>query len=35
LLPTILDAAQRFQPMDDAEQQALLASATDYEALFA
>jgi len=34
LLPMILDAAERFQPMDDAEQAALLARAGDYEPLF-
>jgi predicted aldo/keto reductase-like oxidoreductase len=34
LLPMILDAAARFQPMDDAEQAALLATAGDYEPLF-
>ena len=33
LLPTILDAAERFRPMDDAEQAALLATAGDYEPL--
>lgn len=34
LLPTILDAAERFRPMDDAEQAALLATAGEYEPLF-
>lgn len=34
LLPMILDAAERFQPMDDVEQQALLARADDFEPLF-
>lgn len=34
LLPMILDAAERFQPMDDAEQAALLATAGEYEPLF-
>lgn len=34
LLPMILDAAERFQPMDDAEQAALLATASEYEPLF-
>ena len=34
LLPMILDAAERFQPMDHAEQQALLARADDFEPLF-
>jgi predicted aldo/keto reductase-like oxidoreductase len=34
LLPMILDAAERFQPMDDAEQAALLAKAGEYEPLF-
>jgi predicted aldo/keto reductase-like oxidoreductase len=34
LLPMILDAAERFQPMDDAEQAALLAKAGKYEPLF-
>ncbi|MFN2219284.1 MAG: aldo/keto reductase [Anaerolineae bacterium] len=34
LLPMILDAAERFRPMDDAEQAALLATASEYEPLF-
>ncbi len=34
LLPAILDAAERFQPMDEAVQEAVLASAGDYESLF-
>lgn len=34
LLPLILDAAERFQPMDKAEQAELLATAADYEPLF-
>jgi predicted aldo/keto reductase-like oxidoreductase len=34
LLPMILNAAERLQPMDDAEQAALLATAGDYEPLF-
>ena len=34
LLPMILDAAERFQPMGEAEQQKLLAAAADYEPLF-
>jgi len=34
LLPMILDAASRFQPMDAAEQQALLETAAGYEPLF-
>jgi predicted aldo/keto reductase-like oxidoreductase len=34
LLPMILDAAERFQPMDEAEQAALLATAGEYEPLF-
>lgn len=34
LLPMILDAAERFQPMDEAEQRDLLATAADYEPLF-
>lgn len=34
LLPMILDAAERFRPMDDAEQAALLATADEYEPLF-
>jgi predicted aldo/keto reductase-like oxidoreductase len=33
LLPMILDAAERFRPMDDAEQAALLATASAYEPL--
>ena len=33
LLPMILDAAERFRPMDDAEQTALLATAREYEPL--
>jgi predicted aldo/keto reductase-like oxidoreductase len=34
LLPKILNAAEHFQPMDDAEQAALLATASEYEPLF-
>ena len=34
LLPMILDAAERFQPMDEAEQAQLLATAAEYEPLF-
>ena len=34
LLPMILDAAERFQPMDEAEQAELLATAGEYEPLF-
>jgi predicted aldo/keto reductase-like oxidoreductase len=34
LLPMILDAAERFQPMDEAEQRNLLATAADYDPLF-
>jgi predicted aldo/keto reductase-like oxidoreductase len=34
LLPMILDAAERFRPMDGAEQAELLASAAGYEPLF-
>jgi predicted aldo/keto reductase-like oxidoreductase len=34
LLPMILDAAERFQPMDEAEQSELLATADKYEPLF-
>ncbi len=34
LVPTILDAAERFRPMDVAEQADLLATAGDYEPLF-
>ena len=34
LLPAILDAAERFRPMDDAEQAALLATAGEYKPLF-
>ena len=34
VLPMILEAAERFQPMDDAEQAALLATASEYEPLF-
>ena len=34
LLPMILEAAERFRPMDDAEQAALLATAAEYEPLF-
>jgi predicted aldo/keto reductase-like oxidoreductase len=34
LLPMILDAAERFEPMDEAEQAALLATAGEYEPLF-
>lgn len=34
LLPMILEAAERFQPMDEAEQAALLATAAEYEPLF-
>ncbi len=33
LLPMILDAAERFRPMDDAEQATLLATADEYEPL--
>jgi hypothetical protein len=35
LLPMILEAAERFQPMDEAEQAALVATAAEYEPLFA
>ena len=34
LLPMILEAAERFQPMDETEQAALLATAAEYEPLF-
>ena len=34
LLPMIIDAAERFEPMGEAEQEALLATASDYEPLF-
>jgi predicted aldo/keto reductase-like oxidoreductase len=34
LLPLILDAAQRFEPMDDAEQAELLGTAGHYEPIF-
>ena len=34
LLPAILDAAERYRPMDEAEQAALLATAGEYEPLF-
>lgn len=34
LLPMILDAAERFQPMNDAEQMELLGTAGDYQSLF-
>ena len=34
LLPIILEAAERFQPMDEAEQAALMATAAEYEPLF-
>jgi predicted aldo/keto reductase-like oxidoreductase len=34
LLPMILEAAERFQPMDKTEQAALLATAAEYEPLF-
>jgi predicted aldo/keto reductase-like oxidoreductase len=34
LLPMILDAAERFQPMDEAEQAQLLATAAEYKPLF-
>jgi predicted aldo/keto reductase-like oxidoreductase len=34
LLPMILDAVERFQPMDEAEQEELLATADEYEPLF-
>jgi len=34
LLPMILDAAERFQPMSDAEQVDLLATASSYEQIF-
>jgi predicted aldo/keto reductase-like oxidoreductase len=34
LLPMILEAAERFQPMDEAEQAALVATAAEYEPLF-
>ena len=34
LLPMILDAAERFRPMDGAEQAALLATAGEYEPIF-
>lgn len=35
LLPMILEAAERFRPMDEAEQAALMATAGEYEPLFA
>lgn len=35
LLPLFLEACQRFRPMDTAEQAALIASAAEYEPLFA
>jgi predicted aldo/keto reductase-like oxidoreductase len=34
LLPMIIDAAERFEPMSDAEQQQILATASEYEPLF-
>ena len=34
LLPMILNATERFQPMDDADQAALLATANEYDPLF-
>jgi predicted aldo/keto reductase-like oxidoreductase len=34
LLPMIFDAAERFQPMDEAEQSELLATSSKYEPLF-
>ncbi len=34
LLPMILDAAERFEPMDDVEQAALLATAGEYKPIF-
>ena len=34
LLPMILEAAERFRPMDETEQAALLATAAEYEPLF-
>lgn len=34
LLPMILDAAERFQPMDEADRAELLAAAGDYDPLF-
>ena len=34
LLPMILDAAERFRPMDEEEQATLLATAGEYEPLF-
>ena len=34
LLPMILDAAERFEPMDSSEQAELLATADKYEPLF-
>jgi hypothetical protein len=34
LLPSILEAAQRFRPMAGAEQTDLLSTAKDYEPLF-
>jgi aryl-alcohol dehydrogenase-like predicted oxidoreductase len=34
LLPAILDAAERFEPMDEAEQEQLVATAGRYEPLF-
>jgi aryl-alcohol dehydrogenase-like predicted oxidoreductase len=34
LLPAILEAAERFEPMDEADQAALVAQAADYEIIF-
>jgi hypothetical protein len=34
LLPAILEAAERFEPMDEAEQAALVARAGEYEIIF-
>jgi predicted aldo/keto reductase-like oxidoreductase len=34
LLPLVLDAVEGFQPMDQAEEQALLDTAGDYEPIF-
>jgi hypothetical protein len=34
LLPAILEAAERFEPMDEAEQAALLARAGEYQVIF-
>jgi predicted aldo/keto reductase-like oxidoreductase len=34
LLPAILDAAERFQPMDEALQEEVMATAVDYQPLF-